>query len=813
MTGGKKPEDFFLRYAVKLLQKSPLTIRGEFCCTLEVFSKRMRIPFFSLVQIPGTWRALLFFLLFLPAALYAQTVELQGKVKDKEGQALPLAHILILPDSTMVPSTLEGTFLVSLSPGRKEFRISYTGYEVYRTTIALKTDTAVSFSLTPQIGQLKEVTVSSNRYSQALLLQSSRMGTTILTKKEIAAIPVVGGEADVIKTLQLLPGTVRGVEGSSDLFVRGGAADQNQVLLDGAPIYNTSHLFGFLSVFNPDILDKVEAINGGFPAEYGGRLSSVLDISSKSLIANKTTVSGNVGLIASRLFVEQPIIKDKMSIWLAGRRTYIDQVFQLIDENLPYFFYDLNGRINYQPGPRDKISASYYQGEDILDFTEQEEEEESSRFTSTYASGNSSQAIQWLHHYPNNWSSRLSLSRTAFEYNIRNAYEDNELFAFSDIEDYGAKLTFEKDSLWLGARIKTGFEWIRHAVKPNIISSSGFFADFLESSESTGKVAHEVAVHVQQEWRLSDKVLVNAGIRGTGALLENTQYFIPEPRLSFRYAVRENSSLKLSYSRMAQYMHRISSSAISSPTDIWYPVTDRVRPQLAHQASAAWQQFLEGPQIFISAEAYYKRMNHLIGYEEGTNLFFNSDFESKLIQGKGSAYGFEFLLRKEAGRLSGWLSYTLSWSWRQFDEVNGGKWFRARYDRRHNGALVTQYKLSPRFSASLVWEYISGSRFTPIIGQYLVPSPTLTGINIIPLYSEINGVKLSDSHRLDLGLRYSNKPARKFNWHIFAGVNNVYNRASPIGVFIEQDEADGSLRYIQPGLFGLLPFLNIGFKF
>jgi hypothetical protein len=772
----------------------------------------MCIPFFSFAEILGVRKTCLFFLLFLPGLLFGQTVALQGQVEDTDGQRLPLAHILILPDSTIVATALDGTFSTSLPQGTKNITISYTGYEVYRGTLKLEGDTSFTFRLSPKIGQLEEVTVTSNRYSQEYLVQSARVGTTVLTKKDITAVPVLGGEADIIKTLQLLPGTVRGVEGSSDLFVRGGAADQNLVLLDGAPIYNTSHLLGFLSVFNPDILDNVEAINGGFPAEYGGRLSSVVDISSKSSIARKTTVSGDVGLIASRLYVEQPLVKDKMSIWLAGRRTYIDKVFKLIDEDLPYFFYDINGKINYQPGARDKISISHYQGEDILDFSEQEDDE-GSGFTSTYASGNSSQSIQWHHRYGNGWNSHLSLSRTAFEYNIRNTFQDNELFAFSDIEDYGAKLSFERDSLWFGARIKTGIEWTRHAVKPSIINSTGFFADLLESSTSTGKIAHEVAAHVQQEWLLTDKLLLSAGLRGTGALLQSTRYFTPEPRVSFRYTIRENQSLKVSYSRMAQYMHRISSSAISSPTDIWYPVTEKVRPQLSHQASAAWQQFLQEPQLFFSVEAYYKSMDRLIGYEEGTNLFFNSDFESQLVQGKGQAYGFEFLLRKEAGKLSGWLSYTLSWSRRQFDEINQGEWFRARYDRRHNGALVAQYKLGNRWAASMVWEYISGSRFTPVIGQYVVPASTLRGVDVVPLYSGINDVKLSDSHRLDLGLKFTSKPERALNWHLFAGVNNVYNRASPIGVFIEQDEADGSLRYIQPGLFGLLPFINIGFKF
>lgn len=772
----------------------------------------MGISFFSFAGFLVARRFFLSLLLCFPVLLLAQGVKLKGQVKEVEGQRLPLAHILVLPDSTVVPTDVEGFFSIRLPAGKKDIRITYTGYEGYQTTLWLQRDTTLTFSLSPRIGQLEEVVIASRRYSQKYLVQSARSGTTILTKEDISGVPVLGGEADVIKTLQLLPGTVRGVEGSSDLFVRGGAADQNLVLLDGAPIYNTSHLFGFLSVFNPDILDKVEAINGAFPAEYGGRLSSVLDISSRSAIAQHTTVSGDVGLISSRLFIEQPLVKDKMSMWVAGRRTYIDQVFKLIDQDLPYFFYDLNGKIIYTPGERDRVSASYYGGEDVLDLAHDRGEGRSG-FTSAYASGNTSQSLQWHHRHHNDWNTHLSLSRTGFKYDIRNAFEDNELFAFSNIEDYGAKVTVEKDSLWAGAAIKAGLEWTRHAVKPNIINSTGFFADLLESSATTGKVAHEIGAHIQQEWHFADRWLATVGFRASAALLRTTNYFTPEPRASLRYSIRENQALKLSYSRMAQYMHRISSSVVSSPTDIWYPVTENIRPQRAHQFSAAWQNFINKPQLFISVEGYYKSMDRLIGYEEGTNLFFNSDFESKLIQGKGRAYGMEFLLRREAGKLSGWLSYTLSWSERQFDEINQGNWFRARYDRRHNGAVVTQYAFTNRLAASVVWEYISGSRFTPVIGQYVVPAPTLTGVDVVPLYAQINQVKLSDSHRLDLGLKFSSKPGRSFNWHVFAGVNNVYNRTSPVGVFLEQDETDGSLRYIQPGLFGLLPFVNAGFKF
>jgi outer membrane receptor protein involved in Fe transport len=404
------------------------------------------------------------------------------------------------------------------------------------------------------------------------------------------------------------------------------------------------------------------------------------------------------------------------------------------------------------------------------------------------------------------------LLRSKYKYNITNVFEENELLATSDIEDIGARMLTRKDSILNSTVSFTGgLDWTRHRVSPNVLNTSGTISEILKSSETSGRVANELAAFAEAEWSSLERWRLNAGVRTSMAFVKNKSYVVPEPRLSMRYSLRENQNLKFSYSRMAQYMHRISNSAISSPTDIWYPVTDSIRPQTSHQVSAAWQRSMPSANMFFSVETYYKSMSNIIGYEEGTNLFLNTDFESKLIQGKGRAYGFEFLVRKESGKLTGWISYTLSWTWRQFDEINRGDWFPSRYDRRHNGAVVAQYALSKRWSVSGVWEFISGSRFTPVIGQYIVFAPTLTGVDLIPVYSGINQVKLVNTHRLDLGIKFKSKPEKRFQWQCFAGVYNSYNRANPIGINIEQ-QPDGSLRYEQPGLFGLLPFISYGFK-
>lgn len=751
--------------------------------------------------------------IFLVHAALAQRHDIRGVVQDQDGTELPLAHITLLPDSMITAADADGKFALSARKGDIAIVVSYTGYHTLRHAFFHDNDTTLTIALSPRANELREVEVVSQRYSQQDLFESTRTSTTTLTQEDINAIPVLGGEADVIKTLQLLPGTLRGVEGSADLFVRGGAADQNLLLLDDAPIYNSSHLFGFLSVFNPDIIEKVDAINGGFPAEYGGRLSSILDVKTKNQIAERTRVSGDIGVIASRLFIEQPVLKDKLSFWITGRRTYVDQIVKRFsEEELPYHFYDLNGKLIFQPSKTDNIQFSFYSGDDVLDWF-RDRNNDGDGITTTFVSGNNSQSLRWQHQGAHGWNSHVTLIRSKYRYDISNAFEENSLLAVSDIEDVGAKVLFEKSDASRRSTIKTGIDWTQHRVSPNVINTAGTIAELMESSATEGRKANELGIHIQKEWSPMPKWVFNTGVRVSGALVSDKSYVNPEPRFSGRYAIDDNNSVKFSYSRMVQYIHRVSSSAVSAPTDIWYPVTDEIRPQASHQFAVAWHRFFPSEKLFLSTEAYYKRMNNLIGYEEGTNLFFNTDFQSKLIQGKGRAYGLEVLLRKEAGKFTGWISYTLSWSWRQFDEISNGNWFYSRYDRRHNGAIVTQYALGKRWAVSMVWEVISGSRFTPVIGQYIVLAPTLTGVDLIPVYSSVNGVKLADTHRLDVGLKFKSRPGRKFQWQWFAGVYNAYNRANPVGINIEQDETDGSLRYEQPGLFGLIPFISYGFRF
>ncbi len=751
-------------------------------------------------------------LFFLPAVLQAQEVRIRGQVLGLSDQPLGSANISIQHQKKVAVSDRNGEFIIMVAPGNVTLVVSYTGFRKIQHELLIKRDTLLHFVLEPLIEQLDEVVISSSRFLQSDQLQTTRMSSVTLGEKEINSIPVLGGEADLIKVIQLLPGVTKGVQGSTDLFVRGGAADQNLVLLDGAPVYNTGHLFGFLSVFNPDVLSGVESMNGAFPAEFGGRLSSILDVRTKSSMPHHTQVKGNIGLLASRLMIEQPLLKDRLSFMVAARRTYVDQVVQLAHQELPYFFYDLNAKVLFRPSRKDEIEVTHYSGDDILNFVPGASASGRARnVTSNFTIGNASQTVKWRKAINSNWNSNVLLYHSTFRYTIQNTFEDNRLYSSSNIDDLGGKWILSTDSLH-GLSFKTGLDVVKHRVSPNIINTAGQLSTLLESSSTQAQSAWEASTFGQVDGNWKTRWRWSAGIRISSGWVNHKTYVNPEPRLAIRYSLNDRTTVKASYSRMTQYLHRVSSAAVAFPTDIWYPVTDSIQPQRANQYSIAFQHTVPSAHLFLSFEGYYKTMDNLIGYREGTNLFLNTRFESALIQGNGRAYGAEVLIKKESGKLTGWISYSLSWSERQFNEINDGQWFYARYDRRHNAAVVANYQFAKRWSFSAVWEFISGSRFTPVIGQYAVPTATLAGVNLVPVYAPINSVRLADTHRLDLGIKFRPKGGKKFQGEWFAGVYNTYNRATPIGIVI-QPNGDGSFRYVQPGLFGFLPFVSYGFKF
>lgn len=756
---------------------------------------------------------LLELLIVLPVSVFGQRANITGFILGNEGEKLYSANLIILPDSILARTDTEGSFFARVTPGPKTFRISYAGYETLTSTPEIRQDSNLSFVLRPKITELKQVVIGATRYSNEDVFESSALGTQTLTPNDFIHLPALMGESDVLKAARLLPGSAAGVEGSADMFVRGGAADQNLVLLDGAPMYNPSHLLGFLSVFNPEVLEKADVIHGGFSAAYGGRLSSVVDVSTLSRIAEKTAVSANVGLISSSFKLEQPITKDKLGFWFAGRTSYVDKVSQLTSAgDFPYSFDELNGKVIFSPSKSDKIEIGQYSATDYLDVM-RDFDGDGWGMKTTYYSRNSLETFKW-HHAMGSWKSEASMFHTRFAYNTANAFkEDYAVSGHSDIEDFGAKVSFQKDSVWKGASLSTGFEWIRHDISPKLVNGQGAVTDLVEPAPPDNKIMQEFAAYVQEEWSPLPRLSLCAGLRTSMARTSTKNYVFPEPRISVRYALSQGQALKLSYSRMTQYLHRISNSTMSTPIDVWLPINDTFGPQSSRQISMAWQRFSTGRRIFFSAEGFYKTMDDLLTYKPGTNFLFKSAFESMLVKGDGKAYGLEFLVRKESGRFTGWIGYTLSWSWRRYDGMNQGNWFHARYDRRHNAAIVAQYRIGQRWLASTVWEYISGARFTPVVGQYLAEAPGGDGLVLVPEYAPLNSVKLSDAHRLDLSVKYFSKPGSRFRWNFFGGVYNAYNRATPFGIVIRRDPVDNTTRYTQPALFGLIPFVGYGCQF
>ncbi|MEP2024560.1 MAG: TonB-dependent receptor [Reichenbachiella sp.] len=736
---------------------------------------------------------------------------IEGTLADAiTGQVLPFASIQNLNSGYVSVADSSGIYHVLANP-KDSIAFSFIGYDKLHM-LAAQIPENEPLLLRPTNQYLQEVEVNALRSPSIEQFDKIRPSMHTLRKDVIFQLPSMAGEPDFIKVITLMPGASKGIEGSNDFFVRGGAADQNLVLLDGATVYNTGHLFGFLSVFNPSAIGEVNIMTGGFPAEYGGRLSSIIDIRSKEISKAQLRIEGGIGLISSRVSAEIPIIKDKLAVQIAGRRTYADQVVTLIGgEELPYYFYDMNVNVDYALNKTTRLHYGFYFGDDVLDYTGARGSNNDPSGTS-FVIGNLIQTLSLEKEF-HRFSSTTDLTFTRFDYKINNYYQDNSLNVVSDIEDLGLK---QKVTLPLSEnnKLHMGFSTIRRSVNTNLIDVEGELAEVIPSSG--GDVINVFEGAIFGEWEFKQgKFEGILGARASAALVEGTNYWQPEPRVALRYAIDPNWALKASYTRMSQYIHRVSSSSFALPTDIWYPVDPVVKPQTANQWTLGVSKLMPSKEIVLSAEVYYKQLSNLVEFREGTNLVLNPDFRNGLLQGNGESYGFEWLLRKDVGRLRGWLSYTLSWSHRTFDELNKGLTFPARYDRRHNAALVTNYSLNDRWSFSMIWEFISGAKFTPIIGYYAIPNASATGADLIPIYPDRNSVRLANTHRLDLSiiLKGKQKPGRKWQGDWQFSLYNVYNRATPIAITIVYDENTNAYKYEQPGLLGLLPSITYNFKF
>jgi hypothetical protein len=738
------------------------------------------------------------------------------------GEVLLFANVLIVELNTGVTTNQYGYYSINIPAGNYTLQCSYLGYETITRKIFHKKNVISDIELHPKSTLLNSVEITGKSAGSAV--RSMEMSVIKLDINQLKAVPALFGEKDILKGIQLLPGVSPSSEGSSNYFVRGGEADQNHILLDEAPVYNASHLMGFFSVFNSDAVKDVKLYKGGIPAPYGGRVSSVLDIRMRDGNFKEWGVTGGIGLISSRLSLEGPLVKDKSSILLSGRRTYADVMYKAVSndaDSLTFYFYDFNLKANYILGAKDRLYISGYIGNDIF-----------GRKEVAYNSGNATLTLRWNHIFSPGLFSNTSVVFSDYNYGFKVMMSGMDFDLTSGIMDYSAKQDFTYFPN-TNNTIRFGWSTAYHQFKPGTLTSDEDRELGGLLGEIPAQQALENGVYLSNEQKLSSVLCINYGTRfslfnnvgpatvktwlARGILLDSTfysdgefynTYFGFEPRLTGTWLLSNAQSIKASYNRMFQYLHILSNSLSGSPTDLWTPSTPLIRPTIANQVATGYFKNFDNRGWDFSVEAYYKTLRNLVDFQNGANTYFNPDIESELVFGRGRAYGVEFSAVRSAGKLTGWVSYTLSKSEKQFDKINYGNWFSSRQDRTHNVSIVGTFKLTERFSLSGNWIFYTGDAVTFPSGKYVID-----GI-LVNLYTERNGSRMPDYHRLDLGLTYQFKPRKKWSSDINISFYNVYNRKNAYTIsFVDSEENPGTTEAVRLSLFGLVPSISWNFKF
>ena len=758
------------------------------------------------------------FLLFLFTGLFvkAQTYTIQISIKDsKTGDPIIGAITNLTKQQTGNASDANGNVKLAVHAGNDTLQVRYFGYKTYRKPIHIHKNIFLNITLEEDTAEMQEVVIQAN--PNADKLEQTQMSKTELSSEEARLLPALGGETDMLKVLQLKPGIKNGGEGSSGLYVRGGGPDQNLFLMDGAQVYNPSHLFGFFSIFNSDAVKNIELYKGDFPSRFGGRLSSVVDVHMRTGDTSRIKVRGGLGLIASRLTVEGPIGKNKKgSFIISGRRTYVDVFTNLINKAeagkasyspIPgYYFGDLNGTFEYRFNKKNSVRFTSYYGRDNFSYND-------NPFKFKFVWGNFVNSLSWKHDYNNRLSSKVTLIYSSYQYAISNVSNVFSLNLQSSIQDWTAKVdyTYKLNDA--------------HTVEfGGSATSHNFLISRLNAGSSDGKIkfgagqrlyGQEYGIYISDQYTISPRIKIQGGVR-ISAFNNHKVYSGVEPRFAIRYKINERQSLKASYCRMYQYVQLASNSGASLPTDIWYPSTNNVRPQISDQVAVGHQIILLGEKLFLSNEIYYKPMQHLIDFKDGAQLFVSNDLESQFVYGKGWSYGWECYLEKKTGRTTGWIGYTLSWTWRQFAAINNGDIFPARYDRRHDISIVIMHKLSERVFLSGTWVYGTGNAISLPEGRILVQGSLSSNPQIVPFYTERNAFRMPAYDRLDLGLIYKLKP----KWgdaDLTLSIYNVYNRKNPYFIYFQEvKNSAGIVTNYQAklvSLFPIIPSITFNFKF
>lgn len=750
-----------------------------------------------------------------------QTFTVSGSVKDaKTGEDLIGATIFIKKLNTGTITNAYGFYSLSVKSGSYNVIVQYLGYEPQEQQINMVGSLNLNFSLSEQANQIEDIVVTSRRKDENLT--QTQMGMQKLDIKEIENIPVLFGEKDVLKTVQLMPGIKSSGEGSSGFSVRGGASDQNLILLDEATVYNASHLLGFFSVFNSDAIKSMSVYKGNEPAEYGGRLSSVFDIRMNDGNNKNLGVSGGIGLISSRLAIEGPLVKDKGSFIISGRRTYVDMFLKLSNNDdlndVKLYFYDLNAKGNYRINDKNRVFISGYLGKDVLGFSE---------FGIDW--GNSTATARWNHLFSDRLFSNTSIILSNYVYKINLDIGDvMDMHVISRIQDYGVKQDFQLFSK-NNNTVKIGFNSTYHRIVPGAITSTGD----LNLNDLRNKYAWENALYFSHKYKITDKIDVEYGARlssfsllGAGSFYDydtegnaidtatySTNEFVKtylnlEPRASINFMFNEQNSVKAAYSRNVQNLHLLSNSTSGSPTDLWIPSSNNVKPEIADQISLGYYHNFNNNKYEFSLETYYKQLKNQIDYKDGAQLNFNDNVESEILFGEGRAYGLELYLKKKYGRFNGWISYTLSRTERNFDEINSGNWYPAKQDRTHDISIVGMYELSKRWTLSASWVYYTGNAVTFPSGKYEIDGKTLY------LYTERNAGRMPAYHRLDLGATWIAKKTDNFESSWSFSLYNAYGHANAYTINFRDNENDPTrTEAAQTTLFKFVPSIAYNFKF
>lgn len=788
----------------------------------------------------------LIFFLSIANLLHAQQPKftVSGYVKDSaNGETLIGATVKVKGTNQGAAANEYGFFNLTLPQGNYVLVITYLGFDPLEIPVNLTRNLSINAKLTPHTVQTGEVVVTSDRTDRNV--KSTEMSRLEISGEQLKQLPVVMGEPDVLKAITLLPGIKSGGEASTGFYVRGGGPDQNLVLMDEGVIYNPSHLLGFLSVFNSDAVRNVEIIKGGMPANYGGRLSSILNVSLKEGNNQKFGYTGGVGTIASRFAVEGPIVKGKSSFMVAGRRTYIDALVKpFIADSLRsngYYFYDLNIKTNYILSDKDRLFFSGYIGRDIFSFTSPRNREVS--FNISW--GNTMASFRWNHVFSGKLFANLSL--------VYNRYDLNNEFTFglgdfkakfiasSGIRDVTAKYDLQH-TLSPKHTLKYGTQFTFHTFVPGI--ANGNLGSTQINEEIDRQYANEYAVYISDEWKVTHRFTLNAGLRyvafnqigpytkyefdendlKTGASqswkpLESISFYQGlEPRLAATYLLTEESSLKASFTQTYQFLHLATTSGAAFPADLWIPSSQNVRPQQAFQYAVGYYRNFQSNTYEASVEGYYKPMYNQIEFKPGTRLFFNQNLESAVISGQGLSYGLEFFLKKKFGRTTGWVGYTWSRTTRQFDELNNGNAFFYRYDRTHDMSFVLSHQLNKKWNFNFVFVFGTGNAVTLPTGRM----PFRVGYDLqtnepkfvfIDLYDKINSYRLPAYHRADVSFTYLHKKTAKWESSWNFSVYNLYNRANPFFVYFVPDIEKQEVKAYMVYLFPILPAVAWNFKF